>query len=1410
MSSKAAGAGRPLIGPAYRLARRLMQRRNGLYDLVSQSGLFDEQYYRQSYPNAVPHTCDAVQHYVDFGANQALNPNRWFDTVFYLRQAPHVKKRRENPLVHFYLHGAEELLSPCAEFDAIWYVLMHMGGNKDRRNPLLHYLETGAARETGVTPPAILTPAVSRLLRAGCASAIEYACMNYKYAMRITKYLEELKLYSIAEVVCKYAATLRWNDAAPHKKLASLLQEQQKWWEVADELELVAELSAPREKWWFALAESQEKMKRWPKAASSYKRAIALGNDAAQTHFLLGHALEQAGKRSASRKAYANAVAKDDKLDARRFGIGVFHQARSDWPNAADAYDAQLQKEPFDAQLHYKAGLAHDRCYQWSKAEQLYKRAASLSPTVAAWHFRLGFVLERQERWIDAARAYTVATLLSDKQQRYWHYRRGFVLEKAQRYEDAASAYLDTVYGDKYQAASVHDAVTLALARAENPRILQDDADVSRPPSAPDWLSDYDHSLRAGDDEVQTTKYVRHRIDVDPSNPDAWCQLAVQLSSAQQWPQAAAAYASAIARADQHAPAWYYQLGQAYRKAGEYKKACEAFHQCRILQGPHGRGERAFDHNERVRLITTYTEYYEDLDVDESVILYESFNGNSIAGNPLALFKALTSDPKYSSYKHVWVINDKTRVPSDMKSIPNVAFMARETDGYLRCLCTAKYLINNSAFPTYFIRKPEQQYLATWHGTPLKTLGKDEKYKFQDYRRMQRNFLQSTHIISPNPHTTKVLLDSYDLRELYSGAVAETGYPRIDSQFSMSAEAKSRVQTRLHLKPTKPVVLYAPTWRGTLDAVHVDIEQIRTVARIAQQCGCQLLFRAHSLMEDMIASAELDCTIVPADIDTNELFPIIDILITDYSSVFFDFLATSKPIVFFAYDEAAYAEHRGLYFPVGDMPGHRCADGRSLASTLTTLAGKRTGTHNDEVATKTFSPHDDGNASKRVIEFFFDGRTDHHVDLGERPDRVLLFHVGALAPNGITTSFRNLVNALDRKRYRPVLLFSPNSVEEWPDRLEQFHLLPADVTPIARCGQMNMTWEERSVRARQLDGYHELKPEQKRILRRAYGRELRRLFGDTHIGAAISFAGYEVFWTSVFCFNNERFTKVIYLHNDMYGEYLAKYPRLEHMFRVYNEADKLVSVSRHTNDLNRSNLAERYKIDAAKFVSCENLQAPESTLASARKALPSEEDARLFEKHPTFLNVARLSVEKDHAKLIRAFGTFSRTCADARLLIMGTGPQRHNLENLIEQHALGAHVTLLGYRANPYPYIRRSDCFILSSNHEGQPMTLLEALILEKPVIATDIPGNRSVLEGRPGLLVENSENGLVEGMQTFTTGRLQAGEFNWREYQAGALSQFYENVAYAVHAGADAGATDQTAASALNASADAASTGSS
>ena len=252
--------------------------------------------------------------------------------------------------------------------------------------------------------------------------------------------------------------------------------------------------------------------------------------------------------------------------------------------------------------------------------------------------------------------------------------------------------------------------------------------------------------------------------------------------------------------------------------------------------------------------------------------------------------------------------------------------------------------------------------------------------------------------------------------------------------------------------------------------------------------------------------------------------------------------------------------------------------------------------------------------------------------------------------------------------------------------------------------------------------------------------------------------------------------KIIYLHSDMLNEAQTRFPYLYANFQMYKDYDEYISVSDDANKANRQNLAKTYDLDASKFDHCDSLLNPEEVIERAKGELAFPEEEEIFENSTVFINMARLSPEKDQAKLIRAFRQVAERYSESKLIILGQGPLQHELESLIAELSLENKVLLLGQRFNPMPYLKRSDCFVLSSNYEGQGLVLLEAMILKKAVISTDIVGPRSVLTGRPGHLVENSEEGLTEGMIDFLEGKYtKDAAFDYEAYNCDAMKRFIQ-----------------------------------
>lgn len=309
----------------------------------------------------------------------------------------------------------------------------------------------------------------------------------------------------------------------------------------------------------------------------------------------------------------------------------------------------------------------------------------------------------------------------------------------------------------------------------------------------------------------------------------------------------------------------------------------------------------------------------------ENQVLFESFHGTNLNDSPFAMMKELAKDSQfrifYTSRKELMAEHQKIL---DAYGLKNVKLVPLGTKKYQDILATSKYLVNNVSFPPYFIKRKEQIYLNTWHGTPLKTLGKRMANGIQDMSNMQRNFLQSSYLLHPNRYTMDHMMEDYNLNHLYTGKVILSGYPRNSIFWDRNAEKEIRAR---YAMDGKEVFAYMPTWRGAMssgannasyeDEVHSILRAFDEVLQDNQVMYVNL----HPLVKDKVPIEGFKhiCRF-PDNVDSYAFLNAVNVLITDYSSVFFDYSITKKPIVLFMYDYEAYMAERGMYFDVRTLP----------------------------------------------------------------------------------------------------------------------------------------------------------------------------------------------------------------------------------------------------------------------------------------------------------------------------------------------------------------------------------------------------------------------------------------------------------------------------------------------------------
>ncbi|MFJ6679141.1 CDP-glycerol glycerophosphotransferase family protein [Microbacterium sp. NPDC091382] len=783
-------------------------------------------------------------------------------------------------------------------------------------------------------------------------------------------------------------------------------------------------------------------------------------------------------------------------------------------------------------------------------------------------------------------------------------------------------------------------------------------------------------------------------------------------------------------------------------------------------------------------------------------VVYESFAGNGALCNPEAIFRALLADPEFADLTHVWAISDPdaaAAVRAEFAGDGRVVVVARGSAAYWRAVSTAGYLVNNATFPPAFSKRVGQVYLNTWHGTPLKLMGFDMPGGARESANTLRNLLNADYLLAANPFMAETMYeDAYQLRNIYRGAIIEEGYPRIDRQWMSDTERAlflDDLASRLNTDLTgKRIVLFAPTWRGSsFQAPDADLAHLADqVAGLQRELGDDtvVLLKTHQVVHRAASGIpSLRRLLVPNVLATNVLLGLADALVTDYSSIFFDYLATGRPIGFLVPDGDAYSADRGTYMPLDELPGPVRTDPRELGRDLAELLRPDAAAHPRYAEwAERFVPYDDGQATSRVIDVVFRGRDEgRRVRSARRDDRPrLLFYVGGMRLNGITTAAVNLLNSLDPERYDVTALMAfPRGATT---RHNQTRLNPG-IRQIFRVGGMNGL-KARQIMRRVADVSTDPLRAHRRLGHRTLWRdEWTRIFGSAKFDWVADFSGYSPFWAHLML-HSPRAIRAIWLHNEMAADRdrtvngkQAFRRSLGRVFAMYRAYDQLVSVSPALTELNRAELADYAPAD--RFVTLRNLP----DLISAAPVDEREEDDGEAEDDATlgsdveaalsapgirrFVSVGRLSTEKNHARLIRAFARLASDAPDTQLFIVGGGPLRARLEQQVRDAGLSGRVFLTGPLRDPVSVMRRCDCFVLSSDYEGQPMVLIEAAQLSLPIVSTAFGSARGALPGDDMHIVDRDDRALAGGMAAFLDGRVAPASLDVGAYTAEVLSQF-------------------------------------
>ncbi|NJE44972.1 CDP-glycerol glycerophosphotransferase family protein [Massilimicrobiota sp. SW1139] len=336
-----------------------------------------------------------------------------------------------------------------------------------------------------------------------------------------------------------------------------------------------------------------------------------------------------------------------------------------------------------------------------------------------------------------------------------------------------------------------------------------------------------------------------------------------------------------------------------------------------------------------------YIDYYENEEVIKDTILLEGGQGKNINGNIFHFLKEICTNKEWSYLKIYYVVTDETMNQAknrfDFYQYHNIKLVIRQSDEYLKLLASCQYLITDNSFPPYFIKKTNQIYLNTWHGTPLKILGRQDIKNSSSFANVQKNYMMADYALFPNKYTRDIFMDDYSLRNIGTQKIILADYPRNTAFFN--DELKKEIIQKYQLDG-KEVFAYMPTWRGSSRNANVK-KQKEIISTYLQEIDQylsdnQVLYvNLHFLIgNDIDMSDYQHIKLFPSEYETYDFLNVCDTLITDYSSVFFDFAVTGKRIILFTYDLEEYIAERGMYFPIDQLPFPRVRNVEDLIKEL--------------------------------------------------------------------------------------------------------------------------------------------------------------------------------------------------------------------------------------------------------------------------------------------------------------------------------------------------------------------------------------------------------------------------------------------------------------------------------------------
>lgn len=300
---------------------------------------------------------------------------------------------------------------------------------------------------------------------------------------------------------------------------------------------------------------------------------------------------------------------------------------------------------------------------------------------------------------------------------------------------------------------------------------------------------------------------------------------------------------------------------------------------------------------------------------DNKIILLNSFGGRKYDDSPKAIYEELINDKRFENYKFYWAFNE----PRNYNIEKGKKIKMYSLQYFLVALKSKVWITNSSINSGIKFKGKKTLYLNTWHGTPIKKLGRDINKHNKSFKGKSKNDIDIMTV--QGRYDAEIFSRAFNIKK---NSFLYTGLPRNDELYHNTETNRQNILKDLNISQHKKIILYAPTYRE--DEQYLIKEKSLSppidFKKWEQFLGDEyiVLLRAHyetinNTYLDVDNEFVKDMSDYPS---LNDLMIISDILISDYSSVFFDFAILDKPMICYTYDFNEYSKSRGMYFDIRD------------------------------------------------------------------------------------------------------------------------------------------------------------------------------------------------------------------------------------------------------------------------------------------------------------------------------------------------------------------------------------------------------------------------------------------------------------------------------------------------------------